>query len=352
MYVGYPLSARTRFVRRISRVSARSGSTVRPKSSVRSRPKSKSKSKTTTLTKPKSIYTPIRNDGPMSNSFFHWPRRASSLRLGILKKTMTPQFYIQNAYSRLEAGVGVQAVPIAPAYPMLWSPSDLLGMFTQARISSTTTAPTNNTVINPATQNILLKSCTSELMITNQTNDVVHLTLYECVARKDTYNGNYYNPGVAWSQGTFDQGNTTAYLMVGSNPFQTPAFTKFYRVERVIDINLHTGGHHVHRSKSTMNHLMNYEEYQAATSSGTIRGVSRFTLPVIHGYPSNDSTTHSQISTTAVAIDMVWKKQYQYYVFDRSTVGFSVSNVLPTSYTVGGEIINDLTGVATGSVIA
>lgn len=299
-----------------------------------------------TKTKKKSLFTQLRNDGPMSNSYFRWPARISHFKLNkSLTKTLSPQYYVSNNYLRLEAPVGKQAFPtfggvVSGGVPVIWSSADISSIFTQAKTIA------GSTITNPLTQKVYLKSCTFEMMFTNQTNDVVHLSIYELVARRDITNGNFWYPGEAWIQGQIDNANDPDInTIVGSNPFQVPAFTQMYRVEKVLDINLHSGGHHVHRSKSTINHVLNYEAlYAIGTSTSALKGITRYSFPIIHGYPLNDSTTKTTISTAPVGVDMVWRKQYQYYVLEHSTNVVSKTNNLPTTFAVGGQITNDLTG--------
>lgn len=352
-YVGYPVrarlhsSARSRFMKRVSSLSrprASSGSTI-----VGSASGFKAKTASKTKTKTKSLFTKIRTDGPMSDSYFRWPQKLPSLRLGKLAKLHSPQFYVQNAYGRIDCPIGKQSfIDATTGYPSIWSANDLKDIHDQAVVNSA-----GISTVNPLTQNVYLKSCTNEIMFTNQTNDVVHMQIYECVARRDINNLNFTQPGNAWKQGAFDQGDITTPFVVGSNPFQTPAFTNLWEVERVFDINLHTGGHHVHRSKSFLNHTLNYEVQQSIGNTSTALGkITRVSLVVIHGYPYNATTTKTDISTNTVAVDMVWRKQYEYFVFDRSTTALTFDNNLPASLSTAGEIINDLVGTVANTVIA
>lgn len=315
-----------------------------PMQKIKYKGRAKTATKTKTMTKSK-LYLKVKHDGPISESRFTWPQRQSSFKLGKFKKLLAPQYYIQNGTARVTAGVGVQGF-LSNGGPGIWTPTDITAIMGLA--SNVAPASTN-----PKTQKVYFKSCINELMLTNQTNDPVHCQIYECVARRDTANAGYWNPGIAWLTGDIDQGTGGICAMVGSNPFQSAAFTEFWLVEKVIDVNLHSGGHHIHRSTSKINHVFNDEVIQSlAASNACVGKLTRFSLVVIHGYPANDSDTQTQISTNACAIDMVWRKQFEFEVLERSTTQFTAINNLPTAFTVASSIINDLTAAAAGSIIA
>lgn len=317
--------------------------------------KLKMKGKSSTLTKSVFNKKKVRNDGPISNSYFRWPARLKYVKIGKqLKAVTSPQYWVANSTFRIDCTVGIQAF-VANGGPAYWSSTDITAIMNQATISSATAGAVIGYTPNPKTQKVLLKSCTAELMMTNQTNDVVHCRIYDVVARRDISSANFYNPGIAWVTGVTDQGIASQMQVVGSNPFQTPGFTTMWQVEKVTDVNLHTGGHHCHRTKSVINHMFNDEIIQAiGASNSAIKGITRYSLVVIHGYPGNDTVTKTQatISTNACALDMVVSKQYQYMVFEKSSTFANNSNALPTSYANAESIINDLTGAAAGSVIA
>lgn len=294
--------------------------------------------------KRKSVYgEKVKYDGTMSSTFHRWVNRTKPFRAPGFKQIMAPQFFVENAAANLTTAIGLQNF-LSGGGPALFTPFDINAIYTQA--ASITAS--GLAVPNLKTQKVLIDSCTSELLITNATNDVVHLTIYDCVARRDIANASYWNPGQAWLTGATDQGNVAIPTYVGSNPFQTAAFTQFWIVEKVFDVNLHSGGHHRHSSKSIVNHIINDELVQEMPAASASYGkLTRYQFVVIHGYPLNDSTTKTQVSTAGVAIDMVWRKQYKYRILERSSTAFSAQNLLPGSFGVSGSIINDLTGAVT-----
>jgi len=292
-----------------------------------------------------------KRDGPISESKFHWPKTVSSRPLDKnLKKMLAPQIFNQTASARVTAAIGQQGFQTG-AMPGLFTIQDMSDIFT--KVAELTILAGGGIVVNPNTQKLYFKSCSSELMMTNQTNDPAHVIIYDCVARRDSSSANFVNPGVSWQQGCVDSGSATQYQTVGNNPFAIPLFTEFWKIEKITDVNLHSGGHHVHKTWLDPMHVMDREIQIALGTTGACIGKwTRFSLVVIHGYPLNDSVTQTQISTSAVAVDMVWRKQYEIEVLERSTTQMAQTNTLVTSFAVGGEIIDDLTGLVKSILIA
>lgn len=316
-----------------------SNSTSSSRSKVLRKVKGKSKTKTK-----KKMTKKVKVDGPISESSFKWPKAISSFSLGKFKKLTAPQIFVTNQTFRLSAGIGIQGFTAATV-PTIWSVQDLTSIFTQAAVLTAT--PVN--VPNPKTQKVYLKSCRFELMMTNQTNDVVHCQIYECLARRDIFSGsNYSTPGQAWVQGCTDAGAGTVYNTVGSSPFQVPGFTEFFKVEKIIDVNIHSGAHHIHRTKSSPHAVLNDEIMQAVGSTqASVGHWTRFSMVIVHGYALNDSMTSTQISTAAVNIDLIWRKQYEFEVLERSTTQVTQVNNLPTSFTNAGQIQSDVVNAIT-----
>lgn len=301
----------------------------------------------------------IRRDGPISHSFFQYKHNLSKLKLSkTMKQLCPPQIAVYNNTLRLTAGIGLQAYTgwaVAGGYqnhPSMWNVNDIKLLFSQANILSNNT---NSDVPNPNTQKIYLKKATFELMITNQTNDPVHCTIYDCQARRDEQtNVNYYNPGAAWHTGaSADMFNTNTDVVVGSTPFSMQSFVEHYQVQKVTTVDLHTGGHHQHRVVSKPMIAFSYEIVEALNSSASsaVRNLTSFPMVVIHGFPANDSTTKTQISTNNVGVDLIWKIQYEYELFGVSTSNITFTNNLPTTFTVAGEFVNDLTGALTNPTV-
>lgn len=76
------------------------------------------------------------------------------------------------------------------------------------------------------------------------------------------------------------------------------------------------------------------------------RGLTCFTMLVDHGFPYNDSTTKTQVSTGKTALDVVWRKQYKYtYITDNSN-NYYITNSLPSTFGVGENVFDYGSGAA------
>nr|WAE42474.1 MAG: capsid protein [Cressdnaviricota sp.] len=293
---------------------------------------------------------PLQRDGPVSTSYFHWPTKMKKVKLPrSLIHTEAPLNYVQNSSARLDCGVGLQAVStIANGLPGMFTKNDMISLFAQAAIANISGGGTS--VQNPVTQKIHIRDIHMELLFSNATNDVVHLMIYDCVCRRDIASGAFYQPSLAWQQGATDAGVSTDWSVVGSTPFSVPGFTEFWEIEKITDVDLHTGGHHKHKTSFQPFCVINNEIVGAGGNTPAWGKLTRYSMVVVHGYPINDSTTKTQVSTASCSLDMVWKKSYQFDVLERSTTTITAVNNLLGSFTVAGVATNDLTGALATTV--
>jgi hypothetical protein len=333
--------------RHASRLASRlPGSSLRRLSHVRApaRKQTRTRTKTRTKTKLTQKIGPQHRDGPMSDSYFAYPRTGKSFSLKGLKKVISPQFFITNTPVRLDCGVGVQAVTgfngATTSIPGMNTVVDLTSIMGQSAAAYTGASATN-----PKTQKIYLNSCRMELLMSNATNDVINVKIYDVIARRDITASSYANPAVSWAVGNTDEGLTNLYTTVGSTPFQAPGFTEFWCVQKVTDVNLHTGGHHKHTVTIKPKRMFSDELLQSVgATAAAIAKFTAFSMIVIHGYPVNDNTTKTQVSTSSCSLDIIWRKQYEWQIFERSTVAVSQTNNLVTAFTVAPELMSDVIG--------
>lgn len=198
-----------------------------------------------------------------------------------------------------------------------------------------------------------MKNCKGELLLTNQGNDLCHMTIYDCVSRRDQYNGSStLDPWSAWSVGCNDASSANTNTYVGSHPFVIPGFTELYKVEKVTQVDLHTGGHHRHSVKISPNRMISREiltNVVGTSGIGNLRNLTRFSMIVMHGYPTN-ATGGTTVSTSHGAIDWVQTREYKFYGLTMNRAVEGTSNTLTTLATE--SIVNDLTGVVTTVVTA
>lgn len=327
-----------------SRYRGRSQSGSGSARSSRSRSRGSSRTRTSSRTKT----AKVRPDGPISESSFShklkFPRQLTKHE----RNMFSPNFYSTNQSYRLTTGLGLQN-----AYGLIkWnSVSDINQMFTVINNNYNVVNTSTSNIQGQLTQKLYLKDLRGDIMITNQTNDVAQVYIYDVIARRDMPgSGAYTDPWTAWQQGSADSaatsGGTNAYEIIGTTPFQTAGFTEWYKVLKITDINIHSGGHHKHQFKLKSKRFINQEVLNEITASGVVGQFQLFTMILVHGFPLNDLDTLSEITTANIALDIVWKKQYEYYVIQQQRNLQTYVNNMNSSLADGPAIINDLTGLA------
>lgn len=245
-------------------------------------------------------------------------------------KALSKNYYVWNGSARLTGTPGAQA------------PAVLQSLFHYTDLNAISQKVNSN-----QTNKVLFQSVSSEALLTNQDTGNVNVVLYDIIARRDlSTQTNLATPLAAWQNSYSDEGGSNAnYSVIGATPFSSDLFTQFFKVVKVTHITLGQGQSHTHRIKYTPNRLVDGELINYNTNG--LKQLTCFTMAVAYGMPYNDSTTKSQVSTGATAIDFVVRKQYQYTWQQDLDTTFSVSNNLVTSFTVGEDIMNEATGTAT-----
>jgi hypothetical protein len=320
-----PLSARAAALRRGAKMG------TKKKTATKTRTKTKLNRKVKTS-----------KDGPVSESMVKVPFK-SGFKLGKFKKLTAPMFWVANTSGYVQWPNSYQYVTNCSS---LYNPTDLgviFGMYG-------TYIPPSAT--GQSTSKLYMKGCFAETLFTNQTNDVAHMTLYDCIARRDlttqsTAEGLYTTPDVAWQQGSVDGGATNSWKIVGSTPFQSIGFTEYYKIFKITTVDLHSGGHHRHKLYANPRKMVNNDIVQTlitSSNTGTIGQWTSFTMVVVHGYPDN-LTGGTTVTTASGKIDWVTRKQYEFYPVGSEKTIINFSDTLAQNATE--SIINDLTGLAT-----
>lgn len=313
------------------------------------RPRTGKKSPIRTATKVgRSMTQRVHTDGPVSNSYFKFYTWASKNKIPKGAKSMIgDQTYVTQDIGKLTCATsGVQVSATVAKY---YAGADIYNQFdsvmTAGFIPGATGGGSPGTFKNCKIQ---LEKVRGHTMFTNQTNDVVHMTLYDVIARRDNQLTAYVLPENAWNSGASDQGSANAPTIVGSTPFQTLGFTQGFKVLKVTDVQLHSGGHHVHITECKPRHVMSFE---LAYSTGfntvpcNLEGLTCYTLMCIHGYPTNNDAG-TEITTAKVSITYVTSKQYHFRLLQTTQAKSYMVNQLAAA-PAQSDIINDLTGSVT-----
>lgn len=162
----------------------------------------------------------------------------------------------------------------------------------------------------------LLRGCTVETRFTNQDKGNVEIILYDLTVRRDVTVADQgaLNPLSAWSTGLTEDasGSSTtvaARTNLGSTPFDSKLFTQYYKVMKTTKLILSQGASHIHKvhikgSRMMDAALVNREQY--------LRGLTHLTIAVVNGFPLNDQTTKTNVTTGVAAVDFVTTVRIQY----------------------------------------
>lgn len=270
--------------------------------------------------------------GYFSNFFY------GKKRLPIAKsvfKNLSKNYYVYNTAQRAASTVGVQT-----AFPGIT-------MFNKTDLQAINALIGANTNV----QKTMFLNCSAEIITTNCGLGSVRYTLYDIIARRDLSTSITQTPIYAWVNSYADEGASNGnFAIPGTTPFSSDLFTQMFIVKKITHVDLGEGQSHTHRIRYHPNRTLD-REYLINEAYG-YRGLTCFTMCVAHGMPSNDATTHSQVSLGASQLDVVTKQQYSYTWINDSTTTFTVSQNLPTSYTVGGELIDQGSGAVAAEAFA
>lgn len=250
-------------------------------------------------------------------------------RKGDFKNTpleLTPSIVTNNNAFRIECGVGVQ------------ESTNLMATYT---VADTNLAFTLATGGSPPSAKIFFKQCHTESMITNQSNINARIYLYDVFARRNSSDVNLSASGV-FQLGFADNtsGAAADYTVVGTTPFGNPRFTQYFRINKVTDITLSPGATHTHIVHIAPNKIMSGIDFTGADGD-FVGDWTHYTLMVFHGTPLNDLTTQTQVSTGAVALDVVQKEQFTHTYTHASGGAADVNNTLVTAFTNAGSTMQD-----------
>jgi hypothetical protein len=191
----------------------------------------------------------------------------------------------------------------------------------------------------------LLKDVTGFTIYTNQSNGNVNLKLYDVICRKDLGSGSAVDPSSAWYNGITDNVTTGTVSSVsstnlGATPFMSPLFCQYFKVLKVTSIILAAGQSHHHYVKRTLNRMINDE---LLTYYVNLAYLTHYTVAAAFGYPENDTTTNTIVSTCAVGIDTVsefkFRWAYSAVNFNRSTYTNTLGSI------AAGELMQIAAGV-------
>lgn len=275
--------------------------------------------------KPTTSFTPtlpqIPTAGGDSRSYF---KLKKPLKSKIGKLELTPGLIINNSSFRIEAQTGFQNSAILATY---YTDVDVNQHFTLSDTS--------------ASAKVFLQSVHGEALITNQCNVNARITIYDVLARRDA-NAGATDPQYAFANGFADNtgGLAANYSVPGASPYDNPRFVEYFKILRKTPVILSPGAVHSHEVHYAPNQMFSHE-ITSYTLSSAIGGLTLYTFMVFHGSPINDKTTQTQVSLAHQALDVVQKEAYRYKYCSVGHGVASITQTIPTSFTVAGNVMED-----------
>lgn len=174
---------------------------------------------------------------------------------------------------------------------------------------------------------VLLERAQCKFLMTNQSIANACVTIYDIIARADTS----IAPATAWNSGLLDEASSTATYNAsnpGATPFASELFCTHYKVIGKTELMLGQGQTHEHLIAYKPNKFFNFTDL--ADSDTSLRGVTLFTMIVVHGVPDNDQTVQTNVGTSSIALDVVTTKQLSWTYSQVNYTTYDYQNNLPT----------------------
>ena len=208
----------------------------------------------------------------------------------------------------------------------------------------------------------LYGGCRISHSATNQSNSQCIVTAYYCRARRDLSSSSA--PIEDLNQGFFVSGIPLIQQdSVQITPFQSPNFCSSYRILRVKTIKLDAGQSHTWNVVDKKKHMVKMQQFvEPVNLTANITNVpitfaqakgNKFILFRIHGVPTNDVTTKSQIGVTTPTLDILSKFSWNFkWVDDMTRTVFPTNAIGITTLTVGPSIMTDETALVAAQTTA
>jgi hypothetical protein len=186
--------------------------------------------------------------------------------------------------------------------------------------------------------NVVMHKATGDITLNNILLSNCYIIIYDIFARKDVSAAALSLPDQAWAQGNVDESSTNAYTFLGSTPWQSEAFNQYYEVKQVTNVVLGAGQTHVHKVRLNPRRLVN-SAYAQYTPYG-FRDLTYFCMIEFHGSPANDTTTQTQVSIGAGAVNVIVDQEHTFKIIAKQTPTISSAVGLLTAFTIGEQVVN------------
>jgi len=256
----------------------------------------------------------------------HYGTRQPYLPLSVVQ-TLAPHRYAVNGASQLICGVNAQNAATAL---IMYKPSTDVNNFMGIAGLSATKVP-----------KILCVKQYGEISMTNAMLSNAQITIYDCVARKDLV-ANSALPETAWSQGDSEENASSQIAILGQEPYESETFNQFWKVIKTTRLVLGQGAVHRHCVSGQPNRILSNSYTREVYG---IQGLTQAVLVQLHGQPSNDSVTQTQVRSGNAVLNMIYKYEYDFKILQSNTTELTyVDNLSTKSFTVAEQLVDEGSG--------
>lgn len=191
-----------------------------------------------------------------------------------------------------------------------------------------------------------------QYQLSNSTTCNVNLRVYDCVTRHDVpYNDSESTQqaiSTIISQGFTDAAYTGGVTDTTLTLFQCPRFCENFKIRKVRTYEMRPGEQLNFLLDDPKRHYININRIYSQTGQllTYVSGVSQFLMFQLWGKPVHDSTSPTQITTSAAAIDGTFEEVYEFKFINPATQSIYAHGSYGTVTTA--KEINELTAVSSG----
>nr|WAE42574.1 MAG: capsid protein [Cressdnaviricota sp.] len=287
-----------------------------------------------------------------SESRFTHGKRAKGLPARVASK-LTALVFTQNIQNRQGMG-GTPGRQLVADFMPLFPNTDLVTMMNQALLAqaqSSAAAGTSQTPTGFRTDRILLKKVNAELSLANSTNMTCRVELYDVIARRDIYPFTSLSstqivptPTLAFAYGLQNELQTssnTANQNVGTTPFDSQLFCKFWKIQKITHVILAPGQVHMHKVSYSPNYVLD-NQLLSQTNMAAIGKLACYTMAVAVGQPILDAT--GLVTTGQVELLTIARQDYEFSYIPNNLKTMVNVNALATTNNSTTMGLNDIDG--------
>lgn len=248
-----------------------------------------------------------------------------SSKIGALAKDFVPSVYLKNDAQRTECTDGTQTAFQLAAY---FSDVDTALLFALQN--------------GGATAKVHLKSCHAENLITNQANVNARIKIYDVMTRRET-NATTTDVLIAFQNGFADAtgGGANSFDIVGATPYSNSRFLEFFKILKHTDVILSPGATHNHIVHYTPNRLISRAQVADTAGTGT-RDLTIYTLVLFYGSPINAVSTQTEVTTSAISLDVVSTREYRMAYVHSNAQTIDFDDTLDRALSSAGAVMTDI----------